>query len=226
MAAAQKVTAQVNETHLTMTDDPRQLPMPLPDMPQCPICHAPLKAGQRVCWLCQQAIDRSGASAHGPLLPPSLNVPPPLPPPPPDYSFSLSTLMLAMTLIAVLAGLCKIAPGIGVPVAVIALFAWIHTVQETRRMSVSSPRLKLLKFFEAFGLLTVLLLAGVGAIAAASFTAFAAICDPMSGPNGRPVNYANVFYGAAAAVLCFFFARFIHKVFERNRPRDRFGNRL
>jgi hypothetical protein len=112
----------------------------------CPQCGIGISQSAPVrCWLCLSRLDNSvpsrGTSEVQPTpLPPPLavplppasvypppgrHVPPPLSPLEPEhFQFSLSTLMLAMTLITVLMGVYVTAPGLGVLLGFMSFLAW------------------------------------------------------------------------------------------------------
>ena len=136
----------------------------------CPNCGARLPAGLTVCWLCfapleskknQGVLDqfRSGtniknasAGATG--------------------GFSLASLMMFVTLLCVVLGVFTIAPGLGVPLAIVAFVTWLRTVSVVKsravnRLVVDVREYQFLIFVRsvAFTLL-VLALVGVAAVAA------------------------------------------------------------
>lgn len=107
-----------------------------------------------------------------PPVPPRWPPYPPLPQVPSvesePFQYSLSTLMLAMTLIALLTGLCVSFPGLGVPLAVLAIPAWVRT---SRALQVEPPDFgsrtslgnKLDKFFVSMAAMTFVVIAmGIG----------------------------------------------------------------
>ena len=123
--------------------------MPPPHQRACRFCSAVLWEDKPYCWLCHQALDGSGVVPDGATFPPLM--PPPLPPEPSQhFTFSLSTLMLAMTLCAVLSGLCATAPGLGIPLAILAVPAWIRAARVIRLDPWSRPNASLGKKVEAF----------------------------------------------------------------------------
>src|SRR5947209_19328352 len=107
----------------------------------CPECGAPLAAGAEKCWLCAIKHERPiGAdrapAAESPPEPPvaaSLDASPP----PGDTSlnrtFSLSSLFLWTTLLAVILGVVRIAPGLGIGLAILSLPAALFTVAAVGR---------------------------------------------------------------------------------------------
>ena len=151
-----------------MTADPQASP---PRQRACRYCGAVLWEDKPYCWLCHQAVDGSGLMPEPATVPPAMPpVPPPLPPE--HFTYSLSTLMLAMTLVAVLSGLCAIAPGLGIPLAILAVPAWIRAARVMRlkqsRPDANSPMgTKIEAFMASLGFaLLVCLAAGAAGFAA------------------------------------------------------------
>jgi hypothetical protein len=101
---------------------------------------------------------------------------PPLPPSlpgsdavePEHFQYSLSTLMLAMTLIALLIGLCVSFPGLGIPLTILAIPAWVRTshalnIEPPDFGSKTSLRNKLDKFVVSMAAMTFVAIAmGIG----------------------------------------------------------------
>ncbi len=93
---------------------------------KCPLCGEGLLPSDRgVCHKCGTRVKEANlpklTEPFFPLLPPLTPVERR------PFQFSLSTLMLAMTLIALLTGLCVSFPGVGVPLTVLAIPAWVRT---------------------------------------------------------------------------------------------------
>jgi len=93
----------------------------------CPDCGAPFPADAVYCWLCgwklgepvavpRQGLPTTNPHAAAPRNPADLK-----------WTFSLSTLFLWTALVAVVMGVIRIAPGLGVPLAMIAIPAALHT---------------------------------------------------------------------------------------------------
>ncbi|HEY2412447.1 MAG TPA: hypothetical protein VGI40_09405 [Pirellulaceae bacterium] len=93
----------------------------------CPDCGAPLEGTDSQCWLCR-------AQAHGAThdINPYAS-PRPIAPLQTQNQFSLATLFLIMTLVAVAMGALMIAPGLGTFFIVLAVPALIRTVIVGRR---------------------------------------------------------------------------------------------
>src|SRR3954471_23019093 len=140
----------------------------------CPSCGATLPAGLNVCWLCFSPVDTS--TVHGKLDQPRSI--PNIAVAPVEHAggFSLASLMMCVTLVCVVLGVFTIAPGLGVPLAIVALITWLRTVSVVKSRAASGAPLTsgniVLMFVRsvAFTML-VLMLVGVAAVAA-----FATLC--------------------------------------------------
>ena len=129
---------------------------------RCVVCGAHVREGSpSVCWLCREEAEVIARKTPVGSLPASPDRPPPLPPMEPEhFSFALGTLMLAMTLATVLCGLSVIAPGLGIPLVIVSIPAWIRA---SRAIAVD-PRMsgnatlgdKLEEFFTSLGIVFLL----------------------------------------------------------------------
>jgi hypothetical protein len=93
----------------------------------CPSCGAPLKPTDAQCWLCR-AQAREAAQDINPYASPT-----PIAPLQAKNQFSLATLFLIMTLVAVAMGALMVAPGLGTFLIVLAVPALVRTVIAGRR---------------------------------------------------------------------------------------------
>src|SRR5262245_58847993 len=93
---------------------------------RCPECGAELAAGQTQCWLCRGTPGGEAKSepARLPRSAAAENA---------SAQFSLSSLMLVMTLIAVCLGLLKVSPGYGILLIIVATPALVRTMVATTR---------------------------------------------------------------------------------------------
>jgi hypothetical protein len=99
----------------------------------CTGCGAALSGTVSCCWLCGQ-VQADATAAASPLAPPAAAALPPPPAAAGPWTFSLSSLMLMMTLIAVCFGLGGVNPGLGIGVAILVTPAALRTaVAATRR---------------------------------------------------------------------------------------------
>lgn len=140
----------------------------------CPYCNAELTSAEDSCWLCHRDL-ATGATIDPPSLPAVV--------PPPELAggYSLASLMLFVTLAAVVMGVITIAPGLGVPLAVVAFVVWVRTattVEELRkRGKAKTAGEKTLMFLASFGMavatLFLIAVAGCAALCSACFAIFA-----------------------------------------------------
>jgi hypothetical protein len=140
-----------------------------PKVSRCATCRAVVLAGDQQCWLCRGplsgraegtvAVGSPTAIAHSE----DSRV----------TSFSLSTLMLFVTLISVVCGLISIAPGVGIALALILLPVLAQTAILTHREEelghALRPGDKIMLFFGSLGLVAI---AGVAAAIAFGITCF------------------------------------------------------
>jgi hypothetical protein len=131
--------------------------------------------------------------------------------------------MLFVTLACVALGVITIAPGIGAPLAVVAFFCWLRTVdvvhvRATRGLTATSRdkvRMFLRSFFSSILVLTLIGVVG----GAALFLAFFTLCAVME-PGTSAVREAGPY--AVAAVLSVAGAIFgIRKTIQFGRRRRR-----
>ena len=104
------------------------------------------------------------------------------------WTFSLSTLFLWTALVAVVMGVVRIAPGLGIALGIFSFPAALHTTavaayRKRRSCRALTVPEKILVFIESFALF---LLAAI-AVLVAAVSALAVIClsAPSAGPNGR-----------------------------------------
>jgi hypothetical protein len=168
---------------------------------KCPECGASLVSGAKDCWLCrlkksgsQPGDGGSDAKATNPYASPA---------PPRDASlnrtFSLSTMFLWTTLVAVVAALGRIEPGLAIGLAVLSFPAALRTIWSVgRRKMRTGQRMTGLEKIETF-------LASLGivlAIVTGAAIAFTATCFPI-GLAGFSMNWDGgwIFLGAIAGLL-------------------------
>jgi hypothetical protein len=152
----------------------------------CPECGASVKPGLDRCWLCQrpQPIDAIVIEPPGPFsaAPPRRGASP--------TQFSLETLLMIVTLVAVCLGLLMAAPGLGVLVSIVAAPALVRTlIAGYQRRAVGTPLSageKVLAFLASTGVTFAVLLAGLAAFGTACFaTCLGALgLEAVGGPSG------------------------------------------
>src|SRR5690348_6380355 len=92
-------------------------PDPTSNVPRCHACHARLKIGDDRCWLCgattAEAFDPTVVTDPAVERPPSMGSP--------VASFSMATMMMFVTLVAIVCGVFSLAPGVGAALALVLL---------------------------------------------------------------------------------------------------------
>jgi hypothetical protein len=146
---------------------------PVADQPRtCRECGAVVTAEASQCWLCSGALAPEAADAQ-PAEPSVASAQAP-----PDYQgraalqFGLSSLMLVMTLFAVICGVFSISPGIGLAVCIVAAPALVRTClvvarRKSRGRSVSGVQ-KTGMYLGSF-LVTAIILSILGVVAFGTF---------------------------------------------------------
>ena len=94
----------------------------------CPQCGMNLIAGQPKCWLCHAASPGAAVESVAWGLQPRVEHPSAAP-----SEYRLASLLLFMTIVAVLAGIIAMHPGIGIVVAIVALPVLVHACFATAR---------------------------------------------------------------------------------------------
>jgi len=140
-------------------------------VPKCPHCGVALRPGDTDCWLCYAHISSTAIGEERPSGQ-SRSAPPQLEP----RGFSLASLMMFITLVAVIFGLSTIAPGIGIPLGVLLLVAWGRTFsisrQQTKAGTPFSTSEKIAAFFSSVNFIISLLML----VTLALFIGFGSIC--------------------------------------------------
>ncbi|MBC8870045.1 MAG: hypothetical protein H8E44_11540 [Planctomycetes bacterium] len=133
----------------------------------CPECGATLRSEASRCWLCAKTIETSTATAAQPLCPAEQFA---------ARQFSLSSLMLIITLLAVVLGVARLSPGIGVGLAIVATPALVRTcITSVRRKTRGQPMTPLEKvgvFAATLGAVLTIVIAAVAAFYATCWVGF------------------------------------------------------
>lgn len=137
---------------------------------KCARCGASIHPAANVCWLCFAPV--SPSQDRPPQQSPAL---------PPTGSFSLASLMMFVTLAAVILGVFTLWPGIGVPLGVLSLVVWARTamiVQQRAAKGVEVTSLQKVQLFlsslaTTTGVLVLIFVTGVAALGAACAAIFA-----------------------------------------------------
>jgi hypothetical protein len=181
----------------------------------CPDCGAPLAGAGVPCGRCQgaEASQESLSTASEPpttpfaegWTPPSPPHPVPLPDAPQHagFHFSLASLMLFVTLVAVIMGVASVAPGLAIALAVLAVPALVHTavlaMRRRARGEPLSPADKLSLFLSSAGALLISLLAAGIAFYATCWVGFFAGAGVGAGVGVR--GYDSIGWGLMTGVI-------------------------
>jgi hypothetical protein len=133
----------------------------------CAECGATLRPPAEKCWLCGKALETGeGATGESPFAAERRA----------GRQFSLSSLMLTITLLAVVLGVARISPGIGIGLAIVATPALLRTcVAAVRRKSRGrpmTPREKLSVFAASLGVVLTIVVAAGAAFYATCWAGF------------------------------------------------------
>jgi hypothetical protein len=138
---------------------------------RCASCGAVWKAGNTNCWLCGAAMPSAASGGTTGRLSPAFQ---PRAIPAGKVSFSISTLLLATTLAAIVAALVAEVPGLGIPVCILLAPVLVRTVMVVRRREAAGKRVstaeKVALLLTSFAVANVIL-AVVGVAAVGSFCA-------------------------------------------------------
>ena len=142
----------------------------------CPKCSAQQPLGTDLCWLCGAEVPVDGGAEV---------VVDPVAVAPQRFSFSLSTLLLLITLASVCMGLLAVAPGLGVPMCVLLVPVLVRTAMVVRRREAAGlPVSRVEKIglaASSFGVASVLAIV----VSAAAFAGFCGVCLLMVSADGR-----------------------------------------
>lgn len=160
----------------------------------CPECGAALPPGAVTCWLCRR---KSNSASH--YSTPGTTVVRD----PGAGQFSLATIFLVITLIAVCLGTFHIAPGLGVLVMIVAGPAMIRAcvvgIKEKRAGHPLSIGEKLVAFFASTAIVILVGVAGFIAFQIACWGACAAVAG-IQNKGGDVAVWSGVIIGAAAGI--------------------------
>ena len=138
-----------------------------PDSPRCPECGAASPCRSDRCWLCGAALPVEAGSPGTTATTAAEAV---------AKTFSLSSLFLVMTLVAVGAGVFAAAPGLGILFVILATPALVRTMVVTSRQKTSgiatTPSQKIAAFLGSVGVVLLVILS----IGVALFTACWTAC--------------------------------------------------
>jgi hypothetical protein len=136
---------------------------------RCATCRATQLPGAERCWLCGEPVSGSAEGTATGVSPTAVQQPASVP----AASFSLSTLMLFVTLVSVVCGVISIAPGVGIALGLILLPVLAQTAilahREEELGHALRPGDKIMLFFGSLGLVAI---AGIAAAIAFGVTCF------------------------------------------------------
>ncbi len=169
-------------------------PEPTTSVPsRCPECGADVGPQDAACWLCRRPLasgDIITAEVFEPAAPPIVPAWVAAQRTANPAQFSLESLMLVITLVAVCLGMLVAAPGLGVLVSVVAAPALIRTLIAGYRERAAGGKLtlgeKLIAFLASTGITIAVLSAGATAFAAACFASCMVVLGVSSGGGGGP----------------------------------------
>ncbi|MGO8689882.1 MAG: hypothetical protein ACLQLG_09620 [Thermoguttaceae bacterium] len=196
----------------------------------CPHCGAMLAPGREVCWLCGgAAAARPGGAAvaaataaariqsgsFAEYRPAATRG---------RFQFGLSSLLLIMTLVAILCSIIKMAPGLGIVLAILALPALVRTCIAASQEGASGQPMPFGKKLGVF-LLTmvmsyaVLAAAGIAASVAFFFTCLATLGISPRGANAddTPLLVGSIAGGIVAVVVAAALTWLFWKISRRRR---------
>lgn len=150
---------------------------PASQTPRCPECGAEHHAGARRCWLCGAELAGEPSAAPASTSADTEAT---------AATFSLSSLFLVMTLVAVCAGVFAAAPGLGIIFAVLATPALVRTIfitaKQKSRGTAVTPGQKIVRFLGSIGVVLLVFLSIGVALLTACLTACAGYeLDPNKG---------------------------------------------
>lgn len=166
-----------------------ETPVPLDVV--CPHCQAVVAPSATRCWLCGGAVDGSSpASARSAGVPAHRGA-----------SFSLSTMLLITTLVAISCGLLAAAPGLGVVACVLLAPVLVRTAMVVRRREAAGARVSASEKvgLAATSFVVAMVLATV--VGFAAFCCFCAVCAFAFGADGNEPGLMLLSLGVGVAGL-------------------------
>lgn len=170
------------------------------DLRACAACGAANDQGRKTCWLCGGNLDpvnggsspfAAGADVSSPIVEPRA-----------AYQFGISTLLLIMTLFAVLCGVLSMSPGLGVVLAIVATPALVRTGITAVRRKVRGRPMTVPEKLGAFaGSLGVVVIIGVGAGVAFYATCWAGFFGGAATISLWDRGYTALFVGLIIGVV-------------------------
>jgi hypothetical protein len=183
----------------------------------CPVCGAGVTSEQTTCWLCGAALGPAPLAVDAP--------PPPLPPEPFEQpiSFSLGTLMLITTIVAVCCGLIVAAPGLGVLVCIVLAPVMVRTAMVVKAREAAGRTVTLgekvglviVSFVVTNVIMVVVLVAAVGT--------FCAVC--LGAGSEAAIPFALLIAGTTSIVVLVLLFKWVRHRYRRDVEVERDGAR-
>jgi hypothetical protein len=177
----------------------------------CPVCGAGVTSEQTTCWLCGAAL---GAAA-----PLAVDAPPP---PaalfeehrPGSISYSLGTMMLITTMVAVCCGLVVVAPGLGIGVCIVLVPVLVRTSMVVKQREAAGRPvsmgekigLAVVSFIVTNVILVVVLVAAVGT--------FCAVC--LGAGSEAAIPFALLIGGGAGIAVIVLLSKWVRSRYRRD----------
>ena len=159
----------------------------------CPECGAALAPGASSCWLCR-GTGQPDVQAPGPSSPFAERRA--------AFQFSLATLMLTVTLVAVILGAFRVAPGAGIVLVIIVTPAWLRTcLSVARRKARGRPMTPAEKLGGFAGSVGVVVIVGVAAGIAFYATCWAGFFGGAAVSSLWARGYDSIGWGLGTGVI-------------------------
>ena len=189
----------------------------------CPECGAEVSTEIDRCWLCDRAQDTSAADErnHAPTIEPH------------QPQFGITSLMLTITLIAVVLGVLRLVPGLGIALVVFVTPAFVRATVLAAREKAAGRRLgtgkKAVAFLASLGLVVSLVMAAGAAFYVTCWGGFfvGAVVSEAAGARGwNPLGWGlwtGVVVGIVGQII--FTALFVRWLWKRRKEqRNRLGD--
>jgi len=185
----------------------------------CPHCGAKVLRQARRCWLCGSDVEGALPAAPPPVAKQG-KIPAVARPTKAGFSYSLSTLMLITTLVAVCFGLFSVAPGLGVWICIFLAPVLVRTAMVVRRRKAAGRPVSVgQKFGMILGSLVVahVILAVVTVSAIGTFCAVClGIAESTPGPDEAAIPFAILAAALAAILLLVLMFRWVRARYRRD----------
>ena len=160
----------------------------------CSDCGAPLKPGQTQCWLCRSAVLATAPADARPATEVSAGTRA-------GCQFSLASLMLFMTLVAIICGIISMNPGVGAVLAFLSLPALVRTCTVAARMRTGGQPVSAVGKVGLFLLNLAMVAIVIAAAGAAFYFTFMATCAAGAHGAGLGILPFAIILGLGAALL-------------------------